>query len=85
MADYCRHREAVENVCKVLDTFKPEWLKNSEGASRYFQLLKMRDQETTASARMAMKLRLTNQSRYMPQTLARAAHNAPKLVKPWEA
>jgi hypothetical protein len=69
----------------VIDTFKPEWLKNAEGASRYFQLLKMRDQETTAAARMATKLRLTNQSRYMPQTLARAAHNTPKLAKPWEA
>ena len=85
LSDYCRHREAIENIGSVLDTFKPEWLKSAEGAKRYFELLKMREMETRAAVRMARSLRLTTQSRYMPNTAARLAHNTPKIVKPWEA
>ena len=81
LSDYCRHREAIENIGSVLDTFKPEWLKSAEGAKRYFELLKMREMETRAAVRMARSLRLTTQSRYMPNTAARPTCT-PKIVKP---
>lgn len=84
LADYCRHREAVENVSGILDTFKPEWLKNGEGVRRYQTLCKIRETETTAAMRMARSLRLTNQSRYVPQVAGRAGLNAAKGPKPWE-
>lgn len=85
LADYCRHREAAEKISQVIDTFKPEWLKNDEGAKRYHGLLKMRDLETRASAGLATKLRLTNQSRYTALSAATAGRNAAKGARPWEA
>lgn len=84
LADYCRHREAVESISGIIDSFKPEWLKNAEGAKRYGDLLKMRALETTAAARMATKLRLTNQSRYTPQHAAAVVKNTARAAKPWE-
>jgi len=84
LSDYCCHREAVENVTQVLNQFKPDWLKNAEGAKRYKELLKMREAETRAAASLAGKLRLTNQSRYTPQAAGTAARNAAKGLKPWE-
>jgi hypothetical protein len=83
LADYCRHREAAENVSGIIDTFKPEWLKNGEGVKRYQALLRIREAETGAAMRMARSLRLTNQSRYLPRGAARAGLNA-SGPKPWE-
>lgn len=84
LADYCRHREAVENVTQVLNQFKPDWLKSSEGAKRYSGLLKMREAETRAAASLAGKLRLTNQSRYTPQAAGTATRNTAKGALPWD-
>ena len=84
LGDYCRHKEAAELVSGVISTFKPEWLKNSDGAKRYKELLSMRDQETRAAVGIATKLRLTNQSRYTPQAAATASRNAAIGSKPWE-
>jgi hypothetical protein len=84
LADYCRHREAAENVSAIIDTFKPEWLKNGEGVKRYQALLRMRETETRNAVTMARALRLTNQSRYVPHAAARAGLNAAKGPKPWE-
>lgn len=84
LKDYCRHRAAAESVSAIIDSFQADWLKNSEGARRYRELLKIRDLECRASADKATKLRLTNQSRYTPQAAATAARNANKMTKPWE-
>lgn len=84
LKDYCRHRASAEMVSEVLRAFKPDWLKNAEGAKRYHGLLRMRDLETRAAADKATKLRLTNQSRYTPQAAGTAARNAAKGPKPWE-
>jgi hypothetical protein len=83
LADYCRHRQAAEDVSAIIDSFKPEWLKNGEGVKRYQALLKIRENETRSAMIMARSLRLTNQSRYMPRGAARAALNA-SGPKPWE-
>jgi hypothetical protein len=84
LSDYCRHREAAEKVSLVIDTFQAEWLKNAEGAKRYYSLMKMRDLETRGAASAATKLRLTNQARYTPQAASTASRNAAKGLKPWE-
>lgn len=84
LSDYCRHRASAAVVSEIIDTFKPEWLKASEGARRYYGLLKMRESETRAAASLATKLRLTNQSRYTPQAAATASKHAAKGFKPWE-
>ena len=84
LADYCRHKEAVETVSEVVNLFQPDWLKNKDGATRYQSLLKMREAETRAAASLAGKLRLTNQSRYTPQAAGTATRNMAKEPKPWE-
>jgi hypothetical protein len=85
LVDYCRHREAGENISRIIDSFKPEWIKNEDGAKRYHDLLKMRDLETKAAGRVATKLRLTNQSRYFPDKAGVISRNAVQGLRPWEA
>ena len=84
LKDYCRHRAAAEKISEVLNVFKTDWLKNSEGANRYRDLLRMRASESHAAADKATKLRLTNQSRYTPQAASTASRSAAKGMKPWE-
>ena len=84
LVDYCRHRAAVEKVTEVINLFQSEWLKNAEGAKRYRELLKIRDQESRAAVDKATKLRMTNQSRYNAKNAATAAANAAKGPKPWD-
>jgi hypothetical protein len=84
LADLCRHREAGEKISAIIDSFQPEWMKNSDGAKRYYQLLKMRELETRASGLLATRLRLTNQSRYQPQRAQTMSNNTLKSPKPWE-
>jgi hypothetical protein len=84
LADVCRHRETASKLSAVIDSFQAEWLKVGEGAKRYASLLKMRDLEIRAAASLATKLRLTNQSRYIPQSAARMSRDAVKGTKPWE-
>jgi hypothetical protein len=85
LADYCRRREAAESISENINLFHPDWLRNSEGAKRYKQLLTMRDMEIRGAASLATKLRLTNQARYHHEkanTTARAA--LARVRKPWE-
>lgn len=84
LADYCRHREAAENVSGIINAFRPEWLKSGDAVKRYQALLRIRETETVAAMRMARALRLTNQSRYTPQAAATAASNAARGPRPWE-
>ncbi len=83
LADYCRHREAADMVSGIIAQFQPEWLKSEKAAKRYQVLLNMRDKETNACARLATKLRLTNQARYTPQAAATAAKHAAPAAEPW--
>ena len=80
LADYCRHRESSENISAVIDTFKPEWLKNGEGIKHYRALVRIRETETRAIAATMRALRLTNQSRFRADK--RLGSGGPK---PWEA
>lgn len=84
LKDYCRHRAAADKATRVINLFEDEWLKNAEGAKRYYGLLRIRDLETKAAADKATKLRMTNQSRYTPQAAGTAARNSAKGPKPWD-
>lgn len=84
LKDYCRHRAEAERLSEAIDTFKTEWLKNSEGIKRYSQLTRTRAEETRAATNMARSLRLTNQSRYNPSTAGTASRNALKQKMPWD-
>jgi len=83
LRDLCSHREAIEGLNAIIETFKPAWIRAAEGAKRYRELLRMRQDETRAASLLATRLRLTNQSRYTPQAAATASRNTSK-VRPWE-
>ena len=84
LADYCRHRERAETLGATINEFEPEWAKSANGARKLKDLLKMRDGESRAAADKATKLRMTNQSRYTPQTGAAAASAKAEGPEPWE-
>ena len=84
LADYCRHREMAEVLGGQINEFKPEWVKSSEGARKLTSLLRIRDLESRAAADKATKLRMTNQSRYTPQSASTAARDAAEGPAPWE-
>jgi hypothetical protein len=84
LVDYCRHRDAAEGVASIIDSFQPEWLKSAEGCKRYESLLRIRSMETRGAVSMARALRLTNQSRYVPETAATAGRNKTGSIMPWD-
>jgi len=84
LAVYCQRRDASEGISAVINTFNPQWLTTGEGIKRYKRLLSMRDLECRGASSLATKLRLTNQSRYMPRAAASAARNAPIGPLPWQ-
>src|SRR5215831_3498876 len=83
LKDLVCHRDSILGLTETINSFRTEWLRSEEGAKRYDYLLKMRGRETHFAATIATKLRLTKQSRYMPEAAARAERNNAK-VRPWE-
>jgi hypothetical protein len=85
LADYCRNREAAEVLNAEIKLFKPTWLREPVKLARYQILLRLRDVEVRTAANLATKLRLTNQSRYVPHVAAKAAEKASRAeARPWE-
>jgi hypothetical protein len=84
LADYCRHREAIAKVNEMVDGFDPDWLRQSDGLSRYRTLLKIREAETRASVSLATKLRMTNQARFTAKAAGAGAARVWHGPKPWE-
>ncbi len=83
LADYCRHVETAILLSREIEACDPAWLKLEDGLSRFDKLLALRARETRAVADSATKLRITNQSRYNPQTAATAAKRAGHQP-PWD-
>lgn len=84
LVDYCRHRETGESYSVLIESFDRDWIKTEDGLNRFRALCRGRDVETRAAVTLAMKLRLTNQSRYVKDAAAVASRKAAG-VRPWEA
>ena len=85
LRDYCRHRSTTDKLSAIIELFQADWLKAKDGVKRYADLCKVRDAECRAAADKAVKLRLTNQSRWTPEKSGTAARHELKLeTKPWE-
>ena len=81
----CRHITLARELAAMISEFRREWITADGGLERLDRLAKMLDREHRAMASLAVKLRLTNQSRYTP---GRAATEAGKRLTgraPWEA
>jgi hypothetical protein len=59
-------------------------IEDDEGLKRYEILCRLRERETKAAADKATKLRLTNQSRYVPNVAGTAAKNSTAAARPWD-
>lgn len=83
LQEYCRHVVSARRLAGLIETVEGQKDLTDEDLKAYDKLLKMRDRETKAIADKATKLRLTNQSRYTPQSAATAAKKATDR-KPWQ-
>jgi hypothetical protein len=84
LADYCQRRDTAATLGRVINDFRPEWLRSEEGSKRYRRLAKMRDLEMRAVSSLATKLKLTNQTRWSSRTAATKARNFTATPKPWD-
>jgi hypothetical protein len=85
LRDYCRHRTTADKVSAIIEMFQADWLKAKDGVRRYSDLCKLRDGEVRAASNLAMRLRMTNQARWSPQSSGTITRNEAKLdKKPWE-
>jgi len=83
LADYCRARQTAETYTELIEGFSPDWLRTEEGLDRFRAICRGRDVETRAAVTLAMKLRLTNQSRYVKDHSAVAGRKSAGQ-RPWE-
>ena len=87
-----KHQSAHRELCGLIEAFDLTLLKVDLGVDHYGKLLAMREQESRAMAGLAVKLRLTPQSRYRPHTAERQAQQPFGYIdekgnikpKPWE-
>lgn len=84
LVEYIRATEQADVLAKQLEDFDPEWLKDEDGLQRYEKLNRLADAKASSLARLATKMRLSQQSRYSEK----AAHTASKQAgsaqaKPW--
>lgn len=71
-------------VSKQVDATTPDMLTAPGGLAAYDRLLRMQERQARVMASMATKLRLTNQSRYTPQSAATGVATSRPGPKPWE-
>jgi hypothetical protein len=80
---YVRHISSARFVAKQIDAMGSADLADPKVFKRYSAFLRMEALESSAIARLATKLRLTNQSRYTPAGAAAAARRQSGPM-PWE-
>ena len=92
LAAMLKHQSAHRELCKLIEAFDVTLLKVDLGVDHYGKLLAMRERESRAMAGLAVKLRLTPQSRYRPDVAARQAQSPFGYIgsdgelkpKPWQ-
>ena len=80
---YCEAVEALGIIAALSDGFDPAWLSTDDGLKRYNLLCSMRDRESKLIAMLAVKMRLTQQSRYEASKASVAARKAVGS-RPWD-
>lgn len=84
LIEYVRAIDAASAIATALDGFQVEWMSDPEGLKRFEQLTRLQDAKAAMLARLATKMRLSQQSRYTEKTAATAAKQAHGR-KPWES
>ena len=84
LKDYILQRYEADRITSTINIFPVEGLRTRKGIMHYDSLLRARDRCINRASSLATKLRLTNQSRYMPQTAARNSRDTLRGAKPWD-
>ena len=82
LSAYVKAVDGHRIVCAEMDVFDPEWLKTDDGLRRYDKLSLIQDRYAKQLAMLAMKMRLTHQSRYDKKAAAVGANKAAG-DRPW--
>lgn len=85
LVEYVRAIDAADVLSRAMDGFKAEWMSEEEGLKRFERLSRLHDAKSATLARLATKMRLSQQSRYSEKVAATASRNAKTVKKPWEA
>jgi hypothetical protein len=85
LIEYVRAIDSADVIATALNGFNPEWMSDPEGLKRFDQLTRLQDAKATSLARLATKMRLSQQSRYTEKTAGTAAKQASAGRKPWES
>lgn len=80
LTEYVRLKTAVELMATQINDFDDAWLNTDEGVKRMKTLEAIRDQKQARMIQYATKLRLTNQSRYVPDKAINRPKKAPGKV-----
>lgn len=83
LIEYVRAIDGATAIAAALDRFQAEWMNDPAGLKRFEQLTRLQDAKAATLARLATKMRLSQQSRYTEKTAATAAKQASGR-KPWE-
>ena len=83
LVEYIRATEQADVLARELEDFNPEWLRDEDGLQRYEKLNRLADAKASSLARLATKMRLSQQSRYSEKTAHTAAKQAGSGAKPW--
>ena len=84
LAEFCRTRTELDFTAKAIVDFDDTWLKDHDGLERYEKLTNMRSKAQSRLMQLATKMRLTQQSRYVPHAKSQRP-NAKTGPKPWES
>lgn len=84
LVEYIRATEQADVLSKQLEEFDPEWLKDDDGLARYDRISRLADAKASSLARLATKMRLSQQSRYSEKSAHTASKQAGSAAaKPW--
>lgn len=85
LVEYVRAMDAADVIADALNGFQAEWMSDPAGLKRFEQLARLQDAKSATLARLATKMRLSQQSRYTEKLAGTAAKNAGAGRKPWES
>lgn len=84
---YCHAVVSHRLISAGVNGFTEEHMSEEKGLALYDKLTRMQERQARVMATIATKLRMTQQSRYVPHVAGRASARANKVVgaRPWDA
>lgn len=84
LRELVRYADTSDTLAIALNEMSSDDLSDPESIRHYGELLRMRDTATKQIAALATKLRISNQAKYLPNTVARATRDLTVGKRPWE-